>query len=302
MLRVNAQTKARLKVAIAVLSSTLFVVPFKIAASGGRGLGAALGLLFFVAILFSPWALVLFPKMDRPARHATFSLSWKLGIAAALGNVAQGFAFEHLHAGVATTFTQLNVMFVAILSVLWLGERLRFELGIGIGLALGGVFLSQWPAVFGHFAWNIGIFWAIFAAFWFSWLDILSRRHSHGVDTVVTNVQRTWIATLILCLIPGALRQFLDMDLLQMCACALAALLGPGLGRILLISASRELPAAESALIQQLRPPLAIPLTSVVFGLWPTVWQWWGSGLVAAGVIIPILIALVRRRAAASLQ
>lgn len=288
--------KARLKVLTAVLLSTLFVVPFKVAASDGHGLGAALGLLFFVAILFSPWACLRFPQMRKQARRATFSLSWRLGIAAALGNVAQGLAYDLLHAGVASTFTQMNVLFVSLLSVLWLGERLRLGLGLGIGLALTGVVLSQWPAIVGHFSWNMGVLWAVLAAFGFSWLDILSRRDSHGVDTVVTNVGRSWVATLLLSLIPGALHQFLDMSLVQTCACALAALLGPGLGRILLISASRDLPAAESALLQQLRPPLAIPLTSVVFGVWPTVWQWWGSGLVAAGVVIPLLVALYQRR------
>jgi drug/metabolite transporter (DMT)-like permease len=218
-----------------------------------------------------------------------------MGIAAALGNIAQGLAFELLHAGVAATFIQMNILFVALLSVIWLGEALDLGTVLGMALALAGVFVTQWSSLSGHFEWSVGVFWAVLAAFGFSCIDALSRRYAQGVDAVVTNVGRAGIGTLLLACLPGALHQFLSMEVSQIAALALAAILGPGVGRLLLISASRELPAAESALIQQLRPPLALPLTSLVFGVWPTEWEWWGSMLVAAGVVVPLSVAMRRR-------
>ena len=163
-------------------------------------------------------------------------------------------------------------------------------------LALLGIVLAQWPAVLGHFDWSLGIFWAVLAAFGFSLMDLLSRRDSTGADSVGANALRAWVAVAVLALVPGVLSQFLEMSLLRVAGCASAALLGPGLARVLLISASRELPAAESALLQQLLPPLALPLTSFVFGSWPTKWEWWGSAFVGAGVILPLLYTFLSGR------
>jgi drug/metabolite transporter (DMT)-like permease len=134
-------------------------------------------------------------------------------------------------------------------------------------------------------------------------MDLLSRREARGADSVATNVIRAWVAVALLALVPGVLRQLLTMGPNEIAACAVAALLGPGIARGLLISAARELPAAESALLQQLLPPLALPLTSVAFGAWPTKWEWWGSAFVGAGVVLPILFTfLARDRTAASEQ
>lgn len=287
--RLTPVALARVKVLTAVLCTALFLLPFKFAAQGGRGAGASLGSLLFVGLLFAPWALSRYLKSDGTKRRATLSFAWKLGLAAGLGNLAQGYAFDTIHPGVAATFIQLNALFVAVLGVFWLKESLRAVTGVGIFLALLGIVLAQWPAVSGQFDWSWGIFWAVLAAFAFSIMDLLSRRDSRGADSVVTNVLRAWVAVFLLALVPGVLRQFLGMGEREIAACALAALLGPGLARGLLISASRELPAAESALLQQLLPPLALPLTSFVFGFWPTKWEWWGSAFVGAGVMLPLL-------------
>ena len=200
-----------------------------------------------------------------------------------------------MHAGVAVVFIQMNVLFVAVLGVVWLGESLRWSTGVGILLAALGMGVAQWPALSGHLSVGWGVLWSVVAAFLFSLMDVFSRRDAHGVDAVLTNVVRAWMAALFLTFFPGALQQFVDMSPYEVGACAVAAIFGPGIARQLLISAARDLPAAESALLQQIRPLLAIPLTSLVFGAWPTVWEWWGAVLVATGVVLPLGYALLRR-------
>ncbi len=279
----------------AVISATFFILPFKVASRDGNGSGAALGLLFFVGLIFAPWGFVRLGRMGREQKRATVSLAWKLALFAGLGNVAQGWAFETLHAGVAVVFIQMNVLFVAVLGVVWLGESLRWSTGVGILLAALGMGVAQWPALSGHLSVGWGVLWSVVAAFLFSLMDVFSRRDAHGVDAVLTNVVRAWMAALFLTFFPGALQQFVDMSPYEVGACAVAAIFGPGIARQLLISAARDLPAAESALLQQIRPLLAIPLTSLVFGAWPTVWEWWGAVLVATGVVLPLGYALLRR-------
>ncbi len=239
--------------------------------------------------------MLRYRRLGDGQRRMSLSLAWKMALAAAFGNIFQGLGYEQLHAGVATTFVQTNVLFVALLSVLVLGERLRPEIAWGVALALAGITLCQWPALSGHFELSWGIVWALLAALGFSAMDLLSRNYAHQVDAMVTNVGRAAIATGLLACVPGALDQFMTMNLSQVGACALAALLGPGLARLLLINASRDLPAAESALLQQLRPPLAIPLASLAFGSWPSSWEWWGSALVTAGVVVPLSLSMGRR-------
>lgn len=292
------QQRARLQVLLSVASATVFIFPFKSAASDGRGAGAAFGLLFFSGLLFSPWAAARYRRTSPEVKAVSWSLSWRMALVAAFGNIAQGYAFEQLHAGVAATFIQMNVLFVAILGALWLKERLSGSIVLGVLLALSGVVLTQWPALSGHLAWSRGISWAIAAALGFSCMDLLSRRYSNGADAVMVNVARSWMGASLLALIPGSVEQFFAMSAIQIGACALAAVFGPGMTRLLLITASRDLPAAETALLQQLRPPLALPLTSLVFGLWPTGWEWAGSAFVAAGVALPLAIQELRTKKA----
>ena len=292
--------RARLKVLGAVLSATLFILPFKIAAGEDQGAGAALGLMAFVFVLFLPWAAQRLPAISRERRRATISLSWKLAIAAGLGNLAQGYALESLHAGVAVTFIQMNVLFVAILAFLWLREPLTLPALIGVSLALGGIVATQWPAFSGHFDWSFGVLWAVGSAFCFSMMDLLARREIKNADPMIANVIRALLGAFLLAMVPGALEQLAAMSLKQVVACALAAVAGPGIARLLLISAARDLPAVESALIQQLRPLLALPLTSVVFGIWPTQWEWAGAALLTSGVVLPFAAQWRTRRVAVS--
>ena len=287
-------TRARLKVLGAVFSATLFILPFKVAAGQDQGAGAALGLMLFVFVLFFPWALRRFPKTDSANRRATVSLSWKLAVAAGLGNLAQGYALETLHAGVAVTFIQMNVLFVAVLAFLWLREPMTVPVMFGVALAAFGIVVTQWPALSGNFDWSFGVLWAVFSAFCFSMMDLLSRREIKNADPIVTNVLRALLGTLFLAAFPGALEQFLSMSSKQIGACALAALTGPGIARLLLISAARDLPAVQSALIQQVRPLLALPVTSIVFGLWPSGWEWGGAILITMGVVLPFAVRWVQ--------
>jgi drug/metabolite transporter (DMT)-like permease len=283
--------RARLKVLAAVLCATVFVIPFKLAARDGRGAGAALGLLGFVVVFFWPRAVLRYVRLNSEKRTRSLALAWKLAIVAALGNVAQGYAFEELHAGVAASVIQLNVVFVGVIGAVWLKEALNGARLVGIVFVLGGLFFVQGSGLAEQFEWNTGILWGVGGALCFSLMDLLARRRSSEVDAAFTNLVRAFLAALLLALVPGAVSQLLAMGGSELLACGVAAILGPGLARELLLSAAREVPAVESALLQQLRPLLALPLSSVVFSFWPTAEQWAGCLLIFAGVCVSLLFS-----------
>jgi len=282
----------------AMLSATVFVLPFKVAARGGRGGGAALGLMAFVVLLYLPRVALRFRSVPALRRRGALVLASKLAAAAALGNIAQGYAFETLHPGVASTVIQMNLLFVAFLGALWLRESLSRAMILGLLLVTGGLWVAQLGGEGMSMSWERGIFWALLAAFGFSLLDVLSRRESHRADPVLTNGLRALGGAVLLAFVPGAIAQLSEMSSYELGALATAAFFGPGLARELLIRATVVMPAVEVALLQQLRGLLALPMASVVFGHWPSWAQWLGCLLILAGVTVPFLLELRKRRAA----
>lgn len=281
--------RARLKVLLAVLSATGFIFPFKIASSDGHAKGAALGLLLGVCLLLGIPAVVRYAHAAPETKRRTLQLGWRLALAAALGNIAQGYAFEALHAGVATVLLQTNFLFVAVLGSIWLKEKLSASLIFGLGLTMVGVVATRWSELTAQdvpMGW--GVAWALGTAMCFSMMDLVSRRHASGTDSLVANVHRASAAAVILALVPGAVADFVSMGPEGWVACLAAAALGPGLARNLLMSAAKELPAVESALLQQLRPILALPLASAYFGNWPSLGEWLGSLMILLGVALPM--------------
>lgn len=289
----HRERRARLKVVLAVLSATLFIFPFKIAASQGHGKGAAFGLLLGVCVWLGIPAGVRYARSDKEKKTRTLRLGWRLAIAAALGNIAQGFAFAELHAGIATVLLQTNFLFVAAFGSLWLREKLSGVLILGLGLTMVGVAATRWSDLTtanAAFGWGVGwgVLWALGTAICFSMMDLVSRRHGSGTDSLVANAHRSFAAAVLIALVPGTLCQFVSMEPSRWGACLLAAALGPGLARNLLMSAAKELRAVESALLQQLRPLLALPLASAYFGNWPSLSEWIGSALILLGVVLPV--------------
>lgn len=273
----------------AALAAALFVIPFKAAADGGHGKGAALGLLLGVVLWFAATTGWRWRRASSPTRRQSLVLAAKLALAAAIGNVAQGLAFSELHGGIASVLLQTHVLWVTLLGWLWLREPIGLRLGFGVALTVGGV-LSLHGGVGDASELRCGVLWAVLAAASFALLDALARRHMQGTDTYLVNTGRAALAALLIGLLPGAWAQLLAMGPFRLGACLLAALIGPGLARLLILSAARELPATENALIQQLRPVVALPLASVVWGHWPAPHEWRGCLLILLGVTLPLLV------------
>lgn len=290
----TTQWKARSKVLGAAFLATLFIVPFKYAARDGNGAGAALGLLLSVSVLLLPWGSRRFLRASKEVRKNTLSLGWKLCLCAAFGNISQGFGFAALHPGVASVFIQMGMIFVAILSVVWLKEKLSVPLVVAMLLCMTGIVFSQRAALSGGTEINWGVAWAIGAALGFALMDLLSRKHANQVDLIASNWIRSVGGTIILACIPGAITQLLHFTPIQWGAVFLAGLIGPGLARQLLLSAARSLPAVESSLIQQIRAVMVLPLGSIAFGIWPTSDEWIGAVFIIVGLFIPPFIMFVK--------
>ncbi len=264
------------------------MIPFKIAASAGHGRGAALGLLLGAALWFAAPALYRWRSLEPVQKSASLRLALLLTVAAAAGNVAQGLALARLHAGVASVILQTQLLWVALLGWIWLRERVRPMLGIGLVLCLAGLSVMRGTDLYG-LRLEGGVLWALLAALGFAMMDITSRKHAARADSLVANALRALLAACLVALVPGSIGELMEMTPVQLGALALAALLGPGAARQLLIMAARDLPASESSLLQQLRPLIALPLASLWFGVWPRPQEWTGCVLILIGLGLPLL-------------
>ncbi|ACG78744.1 permease of the drug/metabolite transporter (DMT) superfamily [Phenylobacterium zucineum HLK1] len=118
--------------------------------------------LFYAAVRFGVVALAVFPwlfPMPRPA--------WRLIVVALLmggGNFALLFmGLQTATPSAAAVVGQVGVPMTTLLSVLMLGERIRWRRGIGIALTLAGALTVMWDP--GGFALSGGLLFVVASAF-----------------------------------------------------------------------------------------------------------------------------------------
>lgn len=118
--------------------------------------------LFYAAVRFGVVALAVFPwlfPMPRPA--------WRLIVVALLmggGNFALLFmGLQTATPSAAAVVGQVGVPITTLLSVLMLGERIRWRRGIGIALTLAGALTVMWDP--GGFALSGGLLFVVASAF-----------------------------------------------------------------------------------------------------------------------------------------
>jgi drug/metabolite transporter (DMT)-like permease len=221
-----------------------------------------------------------------------------LGAGAALGLdiVTWHTAIEFIGTGLATLLVNTQVLLVAMIAWLFLGERPRRQLLWAIPLILAGVALVSGVgqgAAFGSRP-LAGTGLALLAAFFYA-LFLLGYRQSHtaGARTVGPLMEATAGAAATAAII-GLLWNGIDIGFSWpahgwLLALALGAQV---LGWLLIGHALPRLPAAETATVILIQPALTMFWGALIFGERPSVLQIAGALVVLAGVAY---IALDRR-------
>ncbi len=286
----------RLGLSWAVLSAVggaLMVIPWKLANEIGNPEHSVLLLLGVAAVANS--ALVIGQRLS--SGRAGFRVGrTELGVAALLavftllGNLASALAIQELSPALLNVLLRSDILFVALLGWLLLGERVERRFWLGAIIAGIGLVVLQGPmgdaGFLGLFGGGSGI--AVVAGACFSGLAIVTRRFIHRIDPVAVNAIRLWLAVALWLPFYG-IPNFSEIPREQILYATLAAIAGPFLGRIALMISARYVEARVTTLATLTTPGLTLVLAFVLLSDWPEYYELLGGAIMIGGISIPLL-------------
>jgi drug/metabolite transporter (DMT)-like permease len=224
----------------------------------------------------------------------TLVISAVIAVLTAAGNYAVARALTSAAPGLVSVVQQTQVVFIAAISALLLGERITLRFGVGVVVVLAGFMVMSLPG--GQDAGQdagqsagmpLGALWALLSAACFGSMHVITRMEIHRIDPVLVNAIRLWFAVALL--LPGRLDGALALDGVTWALVAGAAFLGPFLGRLALMFAVRHISASRSALLIQAGPVFAFLFGFAILGIVPALRELLGGALILAGIALPLL-------------
>lgn len=229
------------------------------------------------------------PGPTLPRDRVSVITALGLGVLTLLANLAVLRALATLEPALASVVSHTQILFVAVLGWMVLGERITPILALGIAIALTGIAVMRIPQGATLQLELAGTAWALGAALMWATMQVISRRVIHRIQPIPVNTLRLWSAAIILALLPDTLRGMFTLDAHTWLLAAGAAVSGPFLARMLLMYAVRYIPASHSTLTTLVGPVIAFLLGYLAFGTVPSRIEIIGGLLVLGGVAMPIL-------------
>jgi drug/metabolite transporter (DMT)-like permease len=143
---------------------------------------------------------------------------------------------------------------------------------------------------------EIGVLWALGAALGFGLMHVVTRRVIARIQPVLVNALRLWLSVAILVLLPGRAGEMAGLPRDAWLLAGTAALFGPFLARIAIMSSVRHIQASHASLITLLTPVFAFPLELIVLGTRPGRLEVIGGAIILAGIAIPAMEMARRSR------
>lgn len=273
------------------LSSALgiaaFVVPWKIA--GGLGEARLNTLILLVAAAIFTSLLTAYQKRAfPPIRAFDLRIAAALAVGTLLGNLASANAIQLLSPALLTVVQRSEVLVVALLAWPLLGERIDRSFWLGAAVAGCGLILLQGPLSFGEPRAE-GVAYAVVSAICFGSLALITRKYIHRFDTVTVNALRLWLAVGLWFALNGFPASLSQIHAEQVGYVTLAALFGPFMGRLCMMTSAKYIEARITTLATLAAPPLTLVLAYVVLSDLPTAREIQGGILMLLGISIPIV-------------
>ncbi|MCP3984605.1 MAG: DMT family transporter [bacterium] len=270
----------------AALGIAGFAVPWKLANTLGDASVNTLVLLASAALFSS--ALATTQQRGLP-RFLRFDLVFAAGLASLTlaGNLASAQAISLISPALLTVVQRAEIIVVALMAWLFIGEHVDRRFWLGAGVAAVGLWVLRGPAG-AEDAQAVGIAWAGVSVICFSGMAVLTRKYVSRIDTVVVNGLRLWIAVIFWFAVNGLPPALNELSPAQAGYAALAAFCGPFAGRLCLMNAAKYLEARISTMATLAAPPLTLVLGFLVLSDLPSSRELIGSAIMLAGVAIPI--------------
>ncbi len=227
------------------------------------------------------------PLKNQVSWRITLWASLLSGALAAGANAGATEAIARLDPSVAVLLIQLQVGVAAVLGWLWLGEPVsrRFVAG-GVVAIVGVAALAEGGLTGDLDAAAVG--WGLVGALCFGSLHVVIRRYVDRIDLVWTNALRLWIAVAVVAASSGALAELLGAPPRIVLLSATAATVGPFVGRLMMMRATRSLPAATSTLFGLASPVLTVGTAWLFLGTLPSLREAVAGAVVLGGLALAL--------------
>lgn len=246
---------------VAMACSAAFMIPWKLASHLGSSADMVF-ILCLVAAIFSSLSLITSRGL-KAFTKAPSKLEWTLSLVFALftilGNEASALSVGFLSPAVVSSLMRFELLFISLIAWLSLGENLNLSFGLGLLIALSGFYFMQLQAPVGD-QWWIGALYAVTAAFIFAVMAVITRAKIHQIEPSRVNALRLWLSLIAWLAIHRTLPNFSQWQLNFFLWVSLAAILGPGLGRLAFMYSSRYIEARYTAMVISLSPVMALLL------------------------------------------
>ncbi len=279
------RTRGVLLTAAASAFGAIFLVPYQAAVAAGDRASATAAMIASAAVFNVIVAMWRRRGVEAPA-PGTMRVALALAVLTIAGNVSIAHSLPQIGAGMTSVVMKSQAVLTPLIAWVTIREKVSPHLFVGLAFALGGFLVMQYADVDANavFPW-----WALAAAVAFSGMLIVTRRYIRGRSTTDINAIRLVIAVVLVYAIPAELggARFFGSSALWINA-ALAGLLGPGISRLLLMSALRYVTASMVALVGLVGPVFAFVVAYFVFGDVPTPIEIAGAVLILGGVAWPV--------------
>ena len=287
------QRRGLLWAAAGALGGGCFAIPWKLASASGEAPTSALILLSVAAtantllVVGRSWT-----KTGSPLSigRTDLGVAVLLAVFTLFGNLASAAAIETLTPALLNVLLRAEVILVALLGWILLGERVDLRFWIGALLAVAGLVVIQGPARTQMLSELVGSGTgaALGGAVCFSSMAVVTRHFIHRIHPVMVNALRLWFAVALWFVLnpPPALA---EVPAEQILFAGLAALAGPFFGRLCIMQSARYLEARVSVLTSLATPVLTLFLAWAVLGDWPENAELLGGAIMIGGIAVPLI-------------
>jgi drug/metabolite transporter (DMT)-like permease len=178
------------------VTGAFFVIPWKLANTAGDPAVSVLLLLTLAALVNTALVVGRSVASGRLALRITGADVWVGVLLAAFtlfGNIASARAIQDLSPALLNVVLRAEVILVAVLAWVFLGERVEGRFWVGAAMAVLGLVVLQGPiedlGAPGFLAAGTGM--ALAAAVCFSSIAIVTRHFIHRIDPVAANALRS---------------------------------------------------------------------------------------------------------------
>ena len=232
--------------------------------------------------------------LDKKNRHLNLRLHksevimcLSFGLLTLIGNHASALALTFLPPSVLSSLMRTEVIFVAIMGLFFLKEKIEPLFWVGLFIVAAGTFLLS-PPHGPSKDFTLGLLCALVSTLSFSSMAILTRKFIHKINPIKVNGVRLFFSIGLWFIIYDSNIIVKDFSADLLLYGTLAAILGPGFSRLFLMYSARHLEARLTSLIILGSPVITLLLSTLLLLEKPHAGQILGSMLMILGIALPL--------------